>query len=531
MMNTETITESIVERNKFLESKVAELTVLVKHYEEQFRLLQQKRFGSSSEKTLHDQRQLLIFDEAENEADRHKPEPTLEQITYTRRKRIGKREDDLSGLPVETVIHTLPEEERLCPECGSHMHVMGHSEPRREIEIIPAQVKVIEHVREVYSCRNCENNATSVPVIKASLPEPVVKGSIASPSAVAHIIVQKYVNAIPLYRQEQEFAINGFTLLRQTMANWMIYCAEHWLAPLYALMSAIMLGLEVLHADETVLRVLHEPGRKARNESYMWLYRTGRDSPTPVVIYEYQETRSSSHPKRFLEGFKGYLHADGYAGYHGLPPDITIVGCWAHLRRKFDEAVKSASSEARADIPAQVGLDYCNRLFALEREYEKSKSSANEKLSPEERYAKRIERSKPLVEEFYSWVNNVSALPKSALGKALIYALNQRQYLENVFLDGRLELSNNRAERSIKPFVIGRKNWLFSATPKGARASSVIYSIIETAKENDLKPFEYLKYIFENAPNSQGKSLDFLLPWSDSIPDFCKKEKKSETTT
>jgi transposase len=504
------------------------LTVLVRYYEEQFRLLQQKRFGASSEKTLPGQRELFTFDEAENEADHRKPEPTLEQITYTRRKRAGKREDELSGIPVETVIHALSEEERTCPECGSLMHVMGHSEPRREIEIIPAQIKVVEHVREVYSCRNCEKDATSVPVIKAPLPEPVVKGSIASPSVVAHIIVQKYVNAVPLYRQEQEFAVNGFTLLRQTMANWLIYCAEHWLAPLYALMTTTMLGLKVLHADETVLQVLREPGRKARTESYMWLYRTGRDSPTPVVIYEYQETRAGSHPKKFLEGFKGYLHTDGYAGYHGLSPGIIIVGCWAHLRRKFDEAVKSAPPDARVGIPAQVGLDYCNRLFALEREYEKL--SPNEKLSPEERYEKRIERSKPLVEEFYAWVNNVDALPKSALGKALHYALGQRPYLENVFLDGRLELSNNKAERSIKPFVIGRKNWLFSATPRGAHASSVIYSVIETAKENDLKPFEYLKYIFENAPNNQGKSLDFLLPWSDSIPDFCKKAQKSEKT-
>jgi transposase len=524
MMNTETTTESIVERNKFLEHRVAELTVLVKYYEEQFRLLQHKRFCSSSEKTFPGQRELFTFDEAENEADHRKPEPTLEQITYTRRKRVGKREDDLSGVPVETVIHTLPEEERICPECGSPMHVMGHSEPRREIEIIPAQIKVVEHVREVYSCRNCEKDAASVPVIKAPLPEPVIKGSIASPSAVAHIIVQKYINAVPLYRQEQEFAVNGFTLLRQTMANWLIYCAEHWLAPLYALMTAIMLGLKVLHAEETALQVLREPGRKSRTESYMWLYRTGRDSPTPIVIYEYQETRSSSHPKRFLEGFKGFLHTDGYAGYHGLPPDIIIVGCWAHLRRKFDEAVKSAPADACVEIPAQVGLEYCNRLFALEREYEK--------LTPKERYEKRIERSKPLVEEFYSWVNNVSVLtlPKSAFGKALHYALAQRPYLENVFLDGRLELSNNKAERSIKPFVIGRKNWLFSATPRGAHASSVIYSIVETAKENKLKPFEYLKYIFENAPNNQGKPLDFLLPWSDSIPDFCKREQKSEET-
>jgi hypothetical protein len=250
-------------------------------------------------------------------------------------------------------------------------------------------------------------------------------------------MVQKYVNAMPLYRQEQEFIMNGFMLSRQTMANWMIYSSEHWLEPLYERMKVLMLEENVLHADETVLQVLREEGRKSRANSYMWLYRTGEAPSHPIVIYEYQETRSSSHPKKFLEKFKGYLHTDGYQGYHVLPPDIRVVGCWAHARRKFDEAVKSAPPEKRAGLPSQRGLDFCNMLFRLEHEYEK--------LKPEERHKARLERSKPLVDKFYAWANSVSALPKSALGRALHYALEQRPYLENVFLDGRLELSNNRA--------------------------------------------------------------------------------------
>jgi hypothetical protein len=248
----------------------------------------------------------------------------------------------------------------------------------------------------------------------------------------------------------------------------------------------------------------------------MWIYLTGAACRHPIVIYEYQETRSSSHPKRFLSGFNGFLHADGYSGYRLLPPNITVVGCWAHLRRKFDEAVKSAPPENRGELPSQKGLDFCNRLFSLERDYE------DEKLEPNERYKARLQRSKPLVDEFYAWIASIPALPKSALGKAIHYAVGQRRYLENVFLDGRLELSNNRAERSIKPFVIGRKNWLFSATPKGATACSVIYSVIETAKLNGLKPFEYLKYIFEIIPNMQDGDIDSLLPWSDSLPSYCK---------
>jgi transposase len=514
MENTaESLTEAIKTIDELKKENIS-LKTLVKYYEEQFRLLRQKRFGSSSEKT--DPRQMLLFDEAENEADHRKPEPTLEQITYTRRKRTGKKEGDLSGLPVEKVVHTIPEAERICPVCGETMHVMGHSEPRREIEIIPAQVKVIEHVREIYSCRNCEHNETSVPIIKAPMPEPVIKGSAASPSAIAHIMVQKYMNALPLYRQELDFIVNGFTLSRQTMANWMIYCVEHWLNPLYELMKSFLIKEEVLHADETVLQVLHEPGRASRTNSYMWLYMTSIFATLRIVLYEYQETRSGSHPKRFLENFKGFLHSDGYSGYHALPPCITICGCWAHARRAFADALKVAPPDARAGTASQTGLDFCNRLFALEREYDK------ECLTPEERFQARLERSKPVSDALFAWAATVSALPKSALGKALHYLFEQRPYLENVYKDGRLELSNNRAERSIKPFVIGRKNWMFSASPKGAKASAVIYSIIETAKMNKLKPFEYLKHIFETMPNISPDKYGDLLPWSETLPERCK---------
>ena len=509
----ENLTEAIKTIDELKKENIS-LKTLVKYYEEQIRLLQQKRYGKSSEKT--DPRQMLLFDEAETEADHRKPEPTLEQITYVRRKRTGKKEEDLSGLPAEKVVHTIPEEERICPECGGVMHVMGHSEPRREIEIIPAQVKVTEHVREIYACRNCEHNGTSVPIIKAPMPEPVIKGSAASPSSVAHIMVQKYVNAVPLYRQEMDFIANGFTLSRQTMANWMIYCVEHWLKPLYELMKSFLMKEEVLHADETVLQVLHEPGRASRTNSYMWLYMTAIYATLQIVLYEYQETRSSSHPKRFLENFNGFLHSDGYSAYHTLPPRITVCGCWAHARRMFADALKAAPPDERSGAASQTGLDFCNRLFALEREYDK------ECLTPEERFQARLERSKPVSDALFAWAGSVSALPKSVLGKALHYLFEQRPYLENVYKDGRLDLSNNRAERSIKPFVIGRKNWMFSASPKGANASAVIYSIIETAKMNKLKPFEYLKHIFETMPNITSDKYCDLLPWSEALPERCK---------
>jgi transposase len=500
------------------DSKIAELEALVKYYEGQLRLAARKQFGTSSEKSVHPE-QLVLFDEAENTADRKAPEPTLEQITYTRKKTVGKREEDLSSLPVETVEHELTENERICPECGDLLHVMG-KETRRELTIIPAQVKVTEHVRFVYSCRNCEKTAESTPILKAPMPRPVIKGSIASPSAVAHIMHEKYVTGTPLYRQEAEWQRQGVSLSRQTMANWIIKGAEDWLKPLYERMRGILLANDVLYADETVLQVLNEPGKKAKTNSYMWLYRTG-GAKTPIVLYEYQPTRSSAHPRRFLAGWQGYLHTDGYAGYNAVQ-NVILVGCWAHMRRKFVEALTSleaashtgSHTASHAGSNAQKGLDYCDRLFALEREFAD--------LTDADRFKARHERSLPVAEKFFTWVADLGALPKSALGTAATYAFGQRQRLMNVYLDGRLELSNNRAERSIKPFVIGRKNWLFCCSAKGANASAVVYSIIETAKENQLSPFEYLKFLFETLPNLTSDALDELLPWSSALPDRCK---------
>jgi len=297
------------------------------------------------------------------------------------------------------------------------------------------------------------------------------------------------------------------------MANWMVKASTDWLEPIYERLRTELLKNEALHADETTVQVLREPGRKAVTESYMWLYRTGGDTLKPVALYNYQQTRSSSHPKRFLSGWKGYLHTDGYSGYHSLP-DVIPVGCWAHMRRKFDEALKGMEPKEIENSAAGKGLDFCNRLFDLERDFKE--------LTPAERLKARLELSRPIADRFFAWIGALNPLPKTLLGKAAHYALDQRKYLMNVYLDGRLELSNNRAERSIKPFVMGRKNWLFCNTPKGAHASSVIYSVIETAKENGLKPFEYLKFLFETMPNTTTDKIDSLLPWSGSLPPECK---------
>ncbi|GFN22544.1 hypothetical protein TAMC210_08600 [Thermanaeromonas sp. C210] len=341
---------------------------------------------------------------------------------------------------------------------------------------------------------------------------------LALPLCLSYIMTQKYGEGLPLYRQEQQFKSWGIDLSRQTMANWVLHGANTYLTLIYDRLHEHLLKRDLLHADETTLQVLHEPGREPTTKSFLWLYRTGRDSP-PIILYDYQTTRAGKHPRRFLAGFKGYLHVDGYAGYHELS-DVTLVGCWAHARRKFDEALKALPEEKRhAAVAAREGLEFCNRLFAIERELKD--------VTPEERYQIRQVRSQPVLDEFLAWLKKQKAqvLPKSAFGQAVYYCLSQWDKLVAFLQDGRLEIDNNRSERSIKPFVIGRKNWLFANTPRGAKASAIVYSIIETAKENRLNPFHYLTYLFERLPNldpQDKEELDQLLPWSDTLPPICR---------
>ena len=512
-------TDELTAENAALKNRIFQLESLVKYYEEQFRLAKHRQFGAKSEKSEYLEGQLTLFNEAEATAAVSVAEPELVEIEKHYRKRKRAVGDNLpDGFPVERVEYTLPEQEQFCSECESVLHVMGR-ESRRELKIIPAQVKVIEHISHVYACRNCEKTNDHTPIVKAAMPEPVIKGSFASAEAVAHIMVQKYVMGVPLYRQEQEWNRIGIMLSRQTMSNWLLRCAEDWLMPLYERLRVKLLEHDVLHSDETTLQVLHEPGKKAQSNSSMWLYRTSGESDTPIVLYDYQPDKTAARPKEFLKDFKGYLHTDGYEGYHNLSDDITVVGCWAHARRKFSDALRGLSKEQQKGSAAEVGLRHCDALFTEEKKYAEYTS--------EKRHEMRIEHSLPLAEEFLLWAKSADALPKTLIGKAVSYLAEQWRYLKNVYLDGRLELSNNRAERSIKPFVIGRKNSLFANTPQGAKASAVIYSVIETAKENNLKPFEYLVFLFEKMPDTTTSSVDDLFPWSPNIPGSCRIPEKT----
>jgi len=511
-----------------LNGENARLKLLNDCYLEQLRLAQHRRFGASSEKTVT-REQLGLFNEAEALADDAPESETV--VSYTRKKkRHGKRKEFYDGLPCEQVIHELPEDERICPDCGKPLHACGHEVLRREVEVIPAQVRAVEHIQTVYGCRDCEKNAADnvPPMLKSNVPAPVISGSgLASPSLVSFVMSNKYVLALPLYRQEQELQRIGIHISRQTMANWVIYAADRWLAPIYNLLRAELLSNDILHADETTVQVIKEQGRKASQHSYMWLYHTGRDAVRHVSLFEYQPTREGKHPQTFLADYRGFLHVDGYAGYNELENQgVILVECWTHQRRKFDEALKSLRKDERVNAISNTGLSYCNKLFELERKFDELS------LSHEERAEQRIRRSKPVADAFFAWAETTQAqaLPKSKLGQAVAYAVNQRSWLMNVFLDGRLELSNNRAERSVRPFTVGRKNWLFSFCARGAKASAVVYSIIETAQANGLVPFKYLNYLFETLPNITTSKLPDCLPWNPAVQEICRIPAPKEKT-
>ena len=516
--NAEMVTISRAEYEEFQaqRKKISELESRVDVLMEALRLARHKQFGASSEKsedTLIEQLSFL-FNEAEVFSAAEKEESDS-VTTVAAHKRHKKHEYTLDNIPesmtTKQVEHRLEGEDLVCPQCGDTMAEIG-KEVVRTLEIIPAQAVVREDIYYTYACKRCGESADEgceTPVVKAPREKNIIPGSFATPEAIAHIMTQKFVMGSPLYRQEQEINRKGIHLSRQTMSNWILKATEDYLTPVYEQLHRELLTRDVLHADETTLQVLHEPGKKPQSDSYMWLYRTSGDTGKPIVLYEYQPGRGAKHPKEFLAGYKGYLHTDGYAGYHDLGEAITVVGCWAHARRKFDEAVKSLPKGKAKGSSASQGLAYCNLLFEIEQ-------GIAEKTA-EERYIERLEQAKPVLDAMFAWANSRAAAPKSALGKAFTYLKEQWPYLTNYLKDGRLEISNNRAERSIKPFVIDRKNFLFANTPKGATGSAVMFSLIQTAIENGLDPYKYLTWLMKTAKDadlSQEDMIQSLLPWN-----------------
>ena len=487
---------------------ISELEKKLSWLMEQFHLNQARRFGASSEGSNDEvwEQMSLLFNEPEATLPQTEKEEGTTVRSHKRKKRSGSLRDITpDNITVEEVRHELSEEERLCPKCGDVMAEIG-TEAVETLELIPAKAVIHRDIYVHYACQNCKKNDVEVPIVETPKEQSLLPGGFASPKAIAYIMVQKFVMYVPLYRQEQEWNRQGVMLSRQTMSDWFLHGSE-LLTDVYTKLHCLLLSMTILHADETTLQVLHEPGRSAQSKSYMWLYMTGVAEARQIILYEYQEGRGASYPQAFLSGFRGYLQTDGYSGYNDVK-NVTHVGCWAHLRRKFDEAVKALPKGTKSGA-AITGLAYCTKLFMMEREFQQ--------LSPEERYQKRMEQERPLLDEFEAWAKTRSVGSKSKLAQALTYLQNQWVPLTNYLLDGRLEISNNRAERSIKPFVMGRKNFLFANTPRGAKASAVVYSLIETAKANGLDPYLYLVYLLEQLPKADRSSdgwIDPLLPWN-----------------
>ena len=473
-------------------------------YEEQFRLFKQQRFGASSEKTSD---QMDLFNEAESILDtlKYDEDELEESITYQRKK--PGRKPLSKYIPREIIRHELPESERVCP-CGHALHEAGEDKSE-QLEIIPAQIKVIEHVQVKYGCRACESGIITTPKPAQPIPR-----SFASASLLAYIIVAKFMDSLPLYRQEVIFKRLSIDLSRATLSNWVLKSAE-LLTPFYDRLHEHLIRQKIIQADETTLNVIQD-GRDTKSKSYMWLYQSGsHDAEHPIVLYDYQATRAGQHAKRFLLGFSGHLQVDGFAGYHVLEAeDCFLLGCMAHARRKFDEALKALPKASRRNKMGmvQTALRKITRLYAIEKQIKD--------LSAEQRYLIRQEKSQPILDDLKQWCEqSVTKTNKdSVLGKAIRYTLNQWPYLIRYLEDGNLQIDNNAAERHIKPFVIGRKNWLFNQTPRGANASAILYSLVQTAIANNLEPFEYLQYLFTELPklgrHYETEALDQFLPWN-----------------
>lgn len=515
--NTDDIITISRSEYKDLQSKIAEQSAQIDWLMEQLRLSKKKQFGASSERSEDGIVEQLSLTFNETEAYQPKEElPATIVKSYERKSRSGSVEDVVpNDAPVKVVEHRLSEEERVCAQCGEIMQEIG-KEIRRTLVLVPATYFVREDHFFTYACKNCKVTGTEVPIQRVKQAKPVIAGGFASPEAIAHILTQKFVMYSPLYRQEKEWQRMGLKLTRQTMSNWVLKATKDWLEPVYDALHEKLLQSKVLHADETTVQVLREPGKAAQSKSYMWLYRTSGDAQKHIVLYRYAPNRKAENPKDFLAGFSGYLHTDGYSGYHNLPPEISVVGCWAHSRRKFDEALNSLPKTHQKGSAAAQGIAYCSALFKIEEEIAE--------LSFEERQTMRQKEAKPVLDAILVWAKTQQnkTAPKSAMGKALYYLLEQWPYLVKYLEDGRLELSNNRAERSIKPFVMGRKNFLFANTPYGAKASAIAYSLIETAKENGLHPYEYLLFLLSALPCRKDENIENYLPGGNLVPEHCR---------
>ena len=497
---------------------------------EQMVLFQKNRFGRSSEKMADSEQirfmevdgTIVFFNEAEAVCDLDAPEPEdLELKAPKKKKQPGKKAADIAGLTVKRIDHYLKEEE-LTAEFGENGWKQLPDAISRCYQFILASVVIEEHHIGVYSSKLDEH------MIKAPHPRNLLHGSLVSPSLAAAVINGKYVNAVPLYRLEKEFERYGLAITRQNMANWMIRLGEEYLGTMYDYLHKLLYDYHVIQADETPVLV-NKDGRPAGSQSYMWVYRSGfmyRDRQ--IILYEYQKTRNASHPREFLRDYTGICVTDGYQVYHTLEKereDLKIAGCWVHCRRRFNDALEVIPKAHRKESILHLIM---KQIQAIYREEGKLSD-----FSTEDRLMQRQLVVKPLVDAFFAYLKqNEPKIPKNGkIREAFTYARNQESYLKVFLEDGDVPIDNNASERAIRGFCIGKKNWEMIDTVNGANSSAIIYSIAETAKANNLKPFDYFEYLLTEIPKHvDDKNIDFLaelLPWSDMLPENIRKPQKA----
>ena len=519
---------SLQDQTEALKKEVHDLNDKMQLMLEQIVLAKKDRFGRSSEK-MDDAAQIrfmevdgtiVFFNEAEAVCDLDAPEPQdLSADKKRGRKKPGKKEEDLSGLKVNVIGHYLSEEE-LIREFGEEGWYQLEDTISRRYKFIPASVEVDEHHIGVYKSRKDGH------MLRAPHPKGLLHGSPVSSTLAAAIMNGKYVNAVPLYRLEKEFERYGLSITRQNMANWMIRLSEEYLSVLYDYLHKLLYDYHVIQADETTCLV-NRDGRAAGAKSYMWVYRTGYlYTDKQIVLYEYQKTRNAAHPRKFLSGFKGICVTDGYQVYRTIEKereDLTIAGCWVHTRRKFNDALEQIPKKEQKNT---IGYLVMKQIQAIYAEEGKLKN-----LSSEERLKQREVVIKPLVDALFLYLkqNEPRIQAKGKMREAFNYALNQEKYLKVFLTDGDVPMDNNASERAIRGFTVGRKNWQMIDTINGANASAVIYSIAETAKANNLKPYEYFEHLLSEIPKHMDdhdlKFMEDLLPWSPALPDRIRKNK------
>ena len=483
---------------------------------EQLILSNQERFGRSSEK-MKDTNQIcfmevdgniVFFNEAEAVCDLTAEEP--EDLNLKKPKQKGRKEKKLADIPVTRIDHYMSEEQ-LIKEFGSDGWKQLPDAISKRYRFIPAKVEVEEHHIGVYASKKEDR------IVKAKHPKGLLHGSLVSPTLAAAIINGKYVNAVPLYRLEQEFTRYGLSISRQNMANWCIRLGEEYFAVLYDYLHKELYSYPVIQADETPF-LINKDGRKAGTHSYMWVYRSGHMyKDKQIVLYECQTTRNAAHPREFLKDYSGICVTDGYQVYHTLEKEkeeLTIAGCWVHCRRRFDEALKTIPKAGQKDSQSFLLM---KQIQAIYREEGKLKE-----LSGKERLKQRQVVVKPLVDAFFVYLKTLNVSSKDKFGEAVGYALNQERYLRVFLENGDVPIDNNASERAIRGFCIGKKNWQMIDTINGAKTSAIIYSIVETAKANNLKPYDYIQYILEEIPkhmdDKERSFLKNLLPWSENLP-------------